>query len=271
MSAIIRAMVPTANLTLLYGQLPLEARFEAARADGFSAVEILFPYDRSPQWYADRLAENDLRLVLVNTPVDPDGAPWGQAALPGQQAAFRENFLRVAELCDATGCRSVHMMAGCVPADSLEARRTLLENLDWTSAQYPRLRMMLEALNSTDVPGYFYSHPTSVISILESTQANAALQFDFYHVVKQGLDLLAELNAAAPYIGHVQVAGSPARNEPDLSRDGLLEGFRRLYESGYRGNLGYEYRPAGSVSEGLGWAEPLFDYFPFQSPQASRL
>ena len=40
--------------TLLYG-FALEARFEAARRDGFRAVEILFPYDRSPEWYAGQL------------------------------------------------------------------------------------------------------------------------------------------------------------------------------------------------------------------------
>src|SRR5690554_2541074 len=265
MSAIIRRMIPAANLTLLYGHLPLEARFEAARRDGFRAVEILFPYDRSPEWYAGQLQRHDLRLVLVNTPIEASVAPWGRAALPGQQQAFRDDFARVAAVCEATGCAAVHVMTGCVAADDPAARQTLLENLSWAAGTWPGLRLQLEALNASDVPGYFYSRPQQVIRILQAIGADAAgLQFDFYHVVREGLDLLAELGTGLPWVRHVQVAGSPARNEPDLGRDQLLEAFRRLHRAGYRGHIGYEYRPAGDVASGLAWADPLLELF---SPQ----
>src|SRR5690606_39406554 len=97
MSAIIRRMIPAANLTLLYGQLPLEARFEAAARDGFRAVEILYPYDRSPAWYAARLREFELELALINTPVDADAAPVGRAAQCGETENFRNDFARSEE------------------------------------------------------------------------------------------------------------------------------------------------------------------------------
>ena len=265
-------MIPAANLTLLYGHLPLEARFEAARLDGFSAVEILFPYDRSPQWYAGRLREHGLRLALVNTPVDSQAAPWGRAALRGGQRAFRDDFARAAAVCEATGCGAVHVMAGCVPGGDALARDTLLGNLAWAQGAYPAIRPQLEALNAFDVPGYFYSRPSAVIDILRAADSrHAGLQFDFYHVARQGLDLMAELEAALPWIRHVQVAGSPLRTEPDLARDGVLEGFERLHAAGYHGCIGYEYRPAASVSQGLRWAEPLLKYFSFQSHGASPL
>lgn len=272
MSAIIRRMVPAANLTLLYGGLPVEARFEAARADGFNAVEILFPYDHSPQWYADRLAQHGLQLALLNTPIDTTDSRWGYAALPGRQAAFQEGFLKAAEVCEATGCEAVHVMAGCVGGDNPEARKTLLQNLAWAAGRHPEIRLQLEALNTFDVPGYYYSHPAAVRQVLDAAQGlNAGLQFDFYHVVRQGLGLLRELDEALPYIRHVQVAGSPTRTEPDLARDSLHDGFQCLHEAGYRGYVGYEYRPAGSITEGLRWATPLSNYFSPQSHRASRL
>jgi|TARA_B110000977_G_scaffold200099_1_gene289457 hydroxypyruvate isomerase len=34
-----------ANLTMLFAELPFLERFAAARATGFDAVEVLFPYD----------------------------------------------------------------------------------------------------------------------------------------------------------------------------------------------------------------------------------
>lgn len=266
-------MTPAANLTLLYGQLPLQDRFAAARRDGFRAVEILFPYDQPPEWYAERLGDQGLRLVLVNTPTDAERAPWGRAALPGQEADFREDFIRVAELCRATGCEAVHVMAGCVPSDGEPAaRETLLANLTWAAAEYPQLVLQLEALNRFDVPGYLYSEPAAVRDMLaQAGLGNAGMQYDFYHVLRQGLDVQAELEASLPWIRHVQIAGNPARQEPDLARDtGFLAGIQRLHQAGYRGCIGYEYRPAGPVSEGLRWADALAPYFSHQPTASSR-
>src|SRR5690606_6713943 len=90
---------------------------------------------------------------------------------------------------------------------------------------------------------------------------NAGMQFDFYHVVRQGLDLLAELKAAMPWLRYVQVAGSPKRQEPNLGQDSLLEAFIHLHQMGYRGHVGFEYRPAGVPRDGLRWMQPLSNHF----------
>lgn len=257
-------MKAAANLTLLYGHLPLEARFAAAKGDGFSAVEILFPYDQPAGWYAAQLRDHGLRLVLVNTPIDAQHARSGRAAVPGQEDAFRADFARAAQVCQATGCGAVHVMAGCLPAEQEGAgRATLVSNLEWAATHFPGLVLQLEALNHFDVPGYFYSRPSAVLSILdEAGLPCAGMQFDFYHVLRQGLALEAELEACLPWIRHVQVAGSPERHEPDLARDaGYQAGFERLHAANYQEFVGFEYRPAADVTSGLRWAAPLSPYF----------
>jgi len=257
-------MKAAANLTLLYGHLPLEERFSAARADGFSAVEILFPYDREPGWYVQQLNDHGLQLVLVNTPIDAEHARWGRAALIEQKILFRRDFDQAAHLCELTGCTAVHVMAGCVPpSQAAVGQATLIENMQWAASQYPELTLQLEALNSQDVPGYLYCKPAAVRSILEQAKVQSAgMQFDFYHVLREGLHLVNELDTALPWIRHVQVAGSPARQEPDLERDlGYLDGFERLHAAAYDGFVGFEYRPAAEVSEGLRWAAGLSPYF----------
>ncbi len=256
-------MIPTANLTLLYGSLPLEERFVAARLDGFKAVEILFPYDQEPEWYAQQLQENGLQLALINTPVDTEAARWGRAAVPGQGADFRRDLQRAARVCEATGCPAIHVMAGAVaPSEHEAGRSALLDNLSWAAAAYPGLRLQLEALNTFDVPGYFYSEPGRVADILQSMAIDSVgMQFDFYHVVRQGLDLPAELERALPWLRYVQVAGSPQRHEPRADQDGIAQAFTRLHEYGYRGHVGYEYRPAADASAGLAWAQGLSNLF----------
>ena len=41
-----------ANLSLLFGEVPLVERFALARSAGFRAVEIQFPYDHDPDQLA---------------------------------------------------------------------------------------------------------------------------------------------------------------------------------------------------------------------------
>lgn len=251
-----------ANLSMLYGYLPVADRFAAAAHDGFHYVEILFPYDQSPQWYAQQLQQHDLQLVLINTPIDSSDYPTGMTAQSGAISRFRQGFSAVQAVCAATGCKAVHVMAGGIDTDLSrdEQQAVLVQNLDWTARQCPELILQLEALNDIDVPGYFYSRPKQVLQVLnDCSQPNIGLQFDFYHVVKQGLSLGEQLSATLPWIRHVQVAGSPERAEPALECDGLMAGFKQLYETGYSGYVGCEYRPKGHARDGLAWMRPLLD------------
>src|SRR5699024_2254963 len=100
-----------ANLTLLYADLPVTERFAAASNDGFGHVEILAPYDESPQWYARQLDLHGLELVLINTPVVSPDYPWGTAAQPAARALFRKAIEQAAAVCRATGCPAIHVMA----------------------------------------------------------------------------------------------------------------------------------------------------------------
>jgi|SRR5690554_5294575 len=249
-----------ANLSLLYSELPVAERFEAAAADGFRYVEILAPYDESPEWYAQQLKQCDLELVLINTPVVSPDYPVGVAAQPDARSLFQDAMAKAASVCRATGCTAIHVMAGKTdPRYSREAQSAALhDNLRWASQQYPELVLQLEALNTTDVPDYFYSVPEQVAHELSAMGvAQAGMQFDFYHVVKEGLSPAEQVDRYFPFIRHVQIAGAPDRHEPNVSQDGLMEGIQRLASGGYTGYLGLEYRPTETARQGLSWTDPV--------------
>jgi hydroxypyruvate isomerase len=252
----------SANISMMYGHMPVEEQFAAAANDGFRYVEILFPYDHSPHWYAQRLKEHDLQLTLINTPVFRPEFPLGMAGQIKAASQFRQAFAATLEVCSQTGCKAIHVMAG-LRDESLShqaQQAVLVENLNWAAAQNTGVMLQLEALNDTDMPNYFYSSPEQVVTVLEQCQAtNIGLQFDFYHVVKQGLLLDEQLQACLPWVRHIQLAGSPERHEPVLEKDGLLTAFGRLHEAGYTGFVGGEYRPRGQTRDGLGWMQPLLD------------
>ncbi|MEJ7930075.1 TIM barrel protein [Ramlibacter sp. AN1015] len=255
------ALQLAANLSWLYPELPWSERFEAAARDGFRGAEILMPYEQPPGWYAERLRENGLSLVLINTPVADGAGRLGWAAVPGAERAFEEAFDRARAVALATGCRAIHVMAGHIaglpPQDcAATLRRNLAHAL--ALAEADDLVLMLEALNRQDMPGYCYWLPQQVIDVLrEFGTPRLRLQFDFYHCMREALDPLAAVQDCAPWIGHAQIAGADGRHEPDLHQPHLEDAVAALAELGCTRWLGCEYAPRAGAADGLKWAEPL--------------
>ena len=57
-----------------------------------------------------------------------------------------------------------------------------------------------------------------------------------------------------PLTGHVQIAGNPDRNEPDIGEANHLYLLDVLDRLGYAGYVGLEYKPKTTTAAGLGWA-----------------
>ena len=58
----------SANLSMMFQELPFLERFSAAAESGFKAVEFMFPYDYSIAELQRELVNNDLNLILFNMP-----------------------------------------------------------------------------------------------------------------------------------------------------------------------------------------------------------
>ncbi len=132
-----------ANLSMMYVEHPFLERFAAAAADGFEAVEYLFPYEWPADTLAATLKQTGLRQVLFNAPPgDFAKGERGIAALPGREAEFRSGFDRALEYAAALACPRVHLMAGLVPAGSTREalRPTYLKNLEWAAKKAGRRR-----------------------------------------------------------------------------------------------------------------------------------
>jgi hydroxypyruvate isomerase len=248
-----------ANLSLLYPGLPLARRMQEAARDGFAGIEILFPYDQPAAELAAMLRANGLSLALVNTPPGPGGEK-GLACIPGREADFDAALARALDVCLATDCRSVHVMAGHPPAGAAHAdcEQTLVANLRRAASQAQPLgvTLTLEALNRHDMPGYFYYLPDQAARIVGQVAHPAVrLQFDFYHCQRESLDLDHALRRSLPSVHHVQIAHPHGRHEPDPADPEVSRALRTLAASGYEGWIGCEYLPRGDTRAGLAWRE----------------
>ena len=248
-----------ANLSFLFQELPFLDRFAAAAAQGFTAVEFMFPYECSAQDLRGALDDYGLALVLFNTAQGNWAAgERGIAAIPGRERAFDQSIEQALQYTQVLGNRLIHVMAGLV-ADGAE-RDTFVANLARAAnrAGDEGITLVIEPINTRDMPGYFLSRTHQAIDILRDVaRPNVGLQFDLYHRHIMDGDVLAGLEEARPFIRHMQIASPPDRGEPD---QGDLD-FRMLLAaidaSGYSGYIGLEYKPRGDTVAGLKWAKAL--------------
>jgi hydroxypyruvate isomerase len=57
-----------------------------------------------------------------------------------------------------------------------------------------------------------------------------------------------------PIIRHLQIAGVPGRNEPDIGEINYPYLFDLIDGLGFSGWVGCEYRPIAGTGKGLAWA-----------------
>lgn len=252
-----------ANLTMMFNEVAFPQRFAAAAAAGFKAVEFLFPYDHQPAEVAAWLKENGLFNALFNMPPgDWAAGERGIASLPGREAEFRAGVATALRYAQAQGTPCLHAMAGLLPAGAERAahRAVFVDNLRFAARELAPhgITLLIEPINSRDMPGYFLSTQADAHAIREQVgEPNLKVQMDFYHAQIMEGDIAMTLRKHFANVGHIQIASVPERHEPD---DGELNHaylFRLLDELGYAGWVGCEYRPRGRTEDGLGWLTRL--------------
>lgn len=252
-----------ANLTMLFNELPFLDRFESAAKAGFEAVEFLFPYAYPAEEIRQRLAANGLQLVLHNLPAgDWDGGERGIACHPDRVSEFRDGVATAIAYATTLGVKQLNCLAGKAPAGVAEdlLRQIFVENLRFAAAELKKagLRLLIEPINTFDIPGFYLNRTTQAVSILVEVGAdNAFVQYDIYHAQRMEGELAATMQKYLPRIGHIQLADNPGRNEPGSGEINYPFLFAHLDRIGYEGWIGCEYKPASTTEAGLGWRQRL--------------
>jgi hydroxypyruvate isomerase len=249
-----------ANLTMLYNEYPFLDRFAAARADGFAAVEFLFPYAYPKEQIAEKLHENGLRQVLHNLPAGNwEAGERGIACLPDRTGEFQEGVGRAIEYATELACPQVNCLAGISPpgADRDRVLATLAQNLKFAADKLEAagIRLLIEPINDKDIPGFWLNHADQAVALIDEVGSrNVFVQYDLYHQQRMSGELAATFGRLKDRISHIQVADNPGRKEPGTGEINYPFLFDQLDRDGYTGWIGCEYKPKTTTSAGLGWA-----------------
>ncbi len=253
-----------ANLSLLYPELPFIERFAAAAADGFNAIEIQFPYDTPAQAIRAELDKHGLECVLINVPAgDLMSGGRGLACVPARIADFREALELCADYVKVLKPARVNVLAGRCEVSEQRAAclETLTENLKYTDSVLAPLGVttVFEAINTTDMPGFLISTFADMADMLQRLDGTGVkMQFDIYHMAMMDEPVTDLLRLHQGCIGHIQFADCPGRHEPGTGVLDFKQLFQCIRQSGYRGWVAAEYRPAvNPTGNGLGWIKEL--------------
>lgn len=246
----------SANLGLLWRERDLAEAMQAAAWAGFEALELHFPYDLPPATLSHALEQAGLPLLGLNTAPGDQLGDFGLAALPGREAEARAAIDQALGYAKTLGARSVHVMAG--KAKGPAARNAFIEALAYATeeAETARINILIEPLNDRDVPGYFLTDLEVARDMIQAVGApNLKIMYDCYHRQIMRGDHLEQIKAALGDIGHIQFAAVPDSGEPDQGEINYRWLLPAIQDLGYGGWFGAEYRPRGTMHQGLAWLQ----------------
>lgn len=261
------------NCSILFTELPLLKRPEAARAAGFDAVEFWWPFadpvpgDREVDAFTGALGDAGVQLALLNfVSGDMAAGDRGLLALPEGSAEFRANIDVCAGIAARTGCTILNALYGnrANGVSGPEQDELAAENLALAAraAGAAGATVVVEALNSYDSPRAALVSSRRALEVINLVRAqadvtNVAFLADMYHLGKMGEDLPGTLAREAADIAHIQVADVPDRGAPGTGELDYEALFGQLAAQGYVGWVGCEYKPSDPAdsSTSFGWRE----------------
>ena len=249
----------SANLSMLFTELPFPERFGAAAGVGFRAVEFLFPYEYAAEELRDTLGRAGLTLDLFNLPAgDWSAGDRGTAVFPERRAEFREGIDLAVRYATELGTRKLNCLVGLrdasLPWD--DQYECAVENLRWAAQQVAGrgITLHIEQLNPIETPGFFVDGLAVAERMLADVGSpHLRLQFDVYHVQRTQGNVVATLRRFIDRVGHVQIADSPERGEPGSGELAYGRILGELDQLGYEGRVGLEYRPTVPTRESFRW------------------
>ena len=249
----------SANVSILFKEVPFLERFGRAREAGFSAVEFWWPSGEDLGDVEAAIGDAGLTVALFN--FDAGDMPGGERGLvgdPDRVGQFRENVPVALDLARRLDCRRMNVLVGH-EKDGMDREEQLAlagENVAFAAdgAREAGVTVVVEAVNTFENGPYLLPTTGQAVEFVKGVGRGVKIQHDLYHMQRMEGNLVATLREHVEHIGHVQIADSPGRGEPGTGEIQYPFVLAELENLGYDGYVGLEYNPAtGTTGESFGW------------------
>jgi hydroxypyruvate isomerase len=250
----------SANVSILFKEVPFLERFGRAAETGFSTVEFWWPSDEDPGAVEKAVKDANLQVALMNFDAgDMAAGDRGLAGDPEREGRFRENVPVALELARSLGCRRMNVLVGHALAGMNRDEQLAIaqRNVGFAAdeARKAGIEVLVEAVNTFENGPYLLRTTEGAVRFVRGVGCgNVKVQHDLYHMQRMEGNLVANLREHVGLIGHVQIADSPGRGEPGTGEIHYPYVLAALEELGYDGYVGLEYNPTTETTEeSLGW------------------
>jgi hydroxypyruvate isomerase len=248
------------NCSILFTELPLLQRPAAAKAAGFDAVELWWPFARAVpsgaavEEFASAVESAGVALVGLNFfGGDLPAGDRGILSWPARAREFRDSVDVAVAIGARLGITVFNALYGKrLPGENPQAQdAAAVEALSYAAAAASKAgaAVVLEPLSGA--PGYPLLTAADAAAVIarvsgEGGGDNLRLLADLYHLSVNGDDIADVIKVFAPLIGHVQIADAPGRGAPGTGEIPLDQHLAELEAAGYRGRVGLEYLAAST-------------------------
>ena len=256
-----------ANCSMLFTELPLLERPQAARDAGFDTIELWWPWPEQPV-PGDRAVEDLVRAVedagvrlagLNFFAGDLAGADCGVLSIPSRVQQFRDNVDVAVDIGERLGVGAFNALYGNRVEEATHEEQDALGRESILAAAHAADRIgatvLVEAVSGPKP--YPLRTAADAVAVVDDVRAagahNVGFLLDLFHLANNGDDLDAVVTAYADRVAHVQVADWPGRGEPGSGQLELDRHLEALADHGYTGWVGLEYAPTTSTAESLTW------------------
>jgi hydroxypyruvate isomerase len=244
------------NTSSVLAHLPLLQQPAAAAAAGFDEIELWWPYARPDPGRAETEAlvaavqSAGVEVGLLNFYAgDLSGGERGFACLPGREQDFSEAMDAALQLGSRLGVRAFNPMYGlAVPGRTpYEQEKTAVANLRRAADRAGEIgaRIALEPLSG--ISSYPLNTAADAMLIVEQVRDAGSpaigMLADFYHLNRNGEDVLEAIRLHSRDFVRVQIADAPGRGYPGSGTLPLHTWLAASRAAGYEGAVGLEYFP----------------------------
>ena len=248
------------NISVMFHEHDFLSRFQVAKDNGFDAIEIQFPYEIPLTELLNAKDSAGVEITVINVGAGDlsIGGP-GIAGYPGREDQFKVAVEKAHKYADKLKPVNINVLAGFPPLDQFERRQcldVLASNLNYAAAilEETGATVLTEAINTNDRPGFLVSSTSAAVEIIKHAgHKNLAIQYDIYHMQIMEGNLVNTIRDNLDWIGHIQFADTPGRNEPGTGEINFPFLFHAIDEMGWTGWLGAEYIPSQQTEHTLNW------------------
>ncbi|RZI84565.1 MAG: hydroxypyruvate isomerase [Microbacterium sp.] len=243
------------NPSILIGDLPLDEQLRTVRAEGFTAVELWWPFavpdPRASEVdaFLRTLDASGLDLVVFNSyEGGMSEGNRGIACWAGVDREFDASIEVSARIVTETGATGVNVLHGVrrgdEPHDVQDDRAA--QRTARAAARLAETGAVVTIEQLSHIPGYALRTIDDVKTALARARSYASsgeilIQVDLFHMFQVGDDVARFFTEDWRDIGHVQVADVPGRGGPGTGAQPIDDLLDLLLAQGYERRIALEY------------------------------